>query len=139
MAAGKFQLPIVCAAKTLECVLLVFLPIVTVTDEIYLCGVGGPFTNHPTLIGAMHTEVQISGSEIRKSLLAILGQFCHLVQNGLMTALNGGTEIPEVSIITQDLQHLRFLSLLSLSLGGGSLFFLRHLLGGRFLSGRLGS
>jgi hypothetical protein len=68
----EFQLPVACSLNTLTTVFLIFLPVVEVTYEIDVCGIGSPLTEYPALGEFMKPEIKMTRGKIRKGLLSIL-------------------------------------------------------------------
>ena len=57
---AELELPVTSTLNTLALVLLVLLPVVEVTNQVNLCSIGCPLTEHPTLGKLMQTEIQVS-------------------------------------------------------------------------------
>ena len=86
----KLYLPVAIALwHTLHGVVLVFLPIVEVADDIDFRGIGCPLTKNPFLVLEMESIVEITRGEIGQLLLAALREFINLVEGVLMTTFDG--------------------------------------------------
>ena len=85
----EFQLPVACTLYALALVLVVFLPVVEVTDEVDFRGVRCPLAKHPALCQLMQAEVKVTAGKVRQGLLAVTGQLTDFPQGVVVTSPNG--------------------------------------------------
>ena len=71
---AQAQLPVASAFNALATVVLIFLPVVEIANEIDIGRIGSPFTEHPSTAQLMKSEIEMTGSKVRKFLLAVLRQ-----------------------------------------------------------------
>ena len=84
----KLHLPVTMTIETSELVLLLLLPPGKVTYEIYLCSVGGPLTEGPTLLCPVQAIVFVAFGHILQLLRAIGSQFILTTYIVVIAALN---------------------------------------------------
>ena len=95
----ELQLPVAMLVKALCLILVRFLPSVEVANEINLCGVRSPLTEHPSACGLMQSVIFVSVGKIGKVLLAVVCQVVKFPQRMIMTSLYSVLVRLQVSVI----------------------------------------
>ena len=95
----ELQLPVAMLVKALCLILVRFLPSVEVANEINLCGVRSPLTEHPSACGLMQSVIFVSVGKIGKVLLAVVCQVVKFPQRMIMTSLYSVLVRLQISVI----------------------------------------
>ena len=106
---AEFQFPVAGALDALAPVFLVFLPVVEVTDEVDVGGVGCPLAEHPALGELVESEVEVAAGKLRQCLLAVSGQLAYLPQGVVVTASNSLLEGFQPSVVANQTDMVFFL------------------------------
>ena len=119
---AEFQLPVVSTCNTLATVFLVFLPVVEVTNQVDVGGIGCPLTEHPALGQLVKTVIQVTRSKVRECLLAILRQLTNLPKGMIVTSADSILERFQPGVVAYQSDMLGLLHFLHRFLGSGFLF-----------------
>ena len=91
---------------------LILLPIVEIANQIDVGGIGCPLAQHPTFGSLVQTKIEITAGEVRKRLLAAIGQFVQFPEGMVMTTADGSLERFEPRVILHDSDMLYWCLLL---------------------------
>ena len=62
----EFQFPVASTLNALALIFLRLLPIVEITNQVNLCSIGSPLTEHPTFSQFMESKIQMTRSKLRE-------------------------------------------------------------------------
>ena len=104
----EFQFPVACTLNALCLVFLVFLPVVEITNKIYLSCIRCPLAEYPSsACVAMKTIINIAVCKVVKSLLAVLRQLVYLPCSMVVTSTNSVFERFQIAVVLHETYMLR--------------------------------
>ena len=95
----KLQLPVARVLQSLGTILLCLLPVVEVADEIDICSVRRPLTEHPSLLCLVKAEVFEAVGKIAQGGLAVVGKLAHLPEHVVVAAADSILVVCQVRIV----------------------------------------
>ena len=84
----ELEFPVSCTLNTFSTILWRLFPVIEITNQIDISSIGSPFTEHPSTVSLMQTEILVAIGEITQGLLTVLGQLTQFPQSMIMSALN---------------------------------------------------
>ena len=87
---------------------LVFLPVVELADDVYLCSVGSPLAQHPAACSLVESEVEVSACKVGECVLPSVGQLGKFVNHMLVASSDSRFERFEPWVVLDETDVFHF-------------------------------
>ncbi len=102
------QFPVLRPLQTFGFVFLGLLPVVEISYQIYRRSVGRPLPEHPSLVGLVQSEIEMSTRKVSQRLLSAVCQLGNLVHHSGVSAVHRIGKRTQIFVVTQQFQHVLF-------------------------------